>query len=276
MTGCGLMPDDGHGQMMHKNAERYRKMKILLVADNEDRRLWDNWSTAGRRMTEGVNLILSAGDIRPGYLDFLVSVLNVPCLYVRGNHDGIYDDMPPAGCIDIDGKVCEITFPGRPGEPQTGARVLRIAGLGGSMRYHEGKDMYTEKEMSKRVRKLLRNAKIGFAIDGQGRKVISRGLAESTRYVLKNDPASISLHESDAPVRPVDIFLTHAPSFGHGDLEDLPHHGFACFNDYIAKIKPHFHCYGHVHMEYGLFDRVTVHPSGTSLINVSGMYILEI
>ena len=29
-------------------------------------------------------------------------------------------------------------------------------------------------------------------------------------------------------------------------------------------------------MEYGMIDRVATHPSGTSLINVSGMYILEI
>ena len=251
-------------------------MKILLVADSEDRRLWDNWSAAGRRMTEGVSLILSAGDIRPAYLEFLISMLNVPCVYVRGNHDGIYDEMPPGGCLDIDGKVCEISFPGEPGQPQSGPRVLRIAGLGGSMRYRDGKDMYTEKEMAKRVRKLLRNVKTGLAVDARGRRVISRGMAQSARSAVKSASAAGIICESDAQAGPVDIFLTHAPSYGHGDLEDLPHRGFGCFNDFIAKLKPHFHCYGHVHMEYGMIDRVATHPSGTTLINVSGMYILEI
>lgn len=59
-------------------------MKILLVADEELRELWDHWDHVGKSRTEGVELILSAGDIKPYYLEFLVTMLNVPCLYVRG------------------------------------------------------------------------------------------------------------------------------------------------------------------------------------------------
>jgi hypothetical protein len=59
---------------------------------------------------------------------------NVPLLYVRGNHDRGYDRKPPLGCTDIDDKIYD--FNG-----------LRILGLGGSIRYHEGPDMYTEAEM---------------------------------------------------------------------------------------------------------------------------------
>ena len=56
-------------------------------------------------MLEGVDLILSAGDLHPEYLEFLVTVSNVPLLYVRGNHDDLYENRPPLGCVDIDGSI---------------------------------------------------------------------------------------------------------------------------------------------------------------------------
>ena len=49
-----------------------------------------------------IDLILSAGDLRPRFLSFLVSMLNKPCYYVKGNHDTIYSSEPPLGCEDID------------------------------------------------------------------------------------------------------------------------------------------------------------------------------
>ena len=72
-------------------------MKILCIADSEDERLISSWSTVGKARLEGVELILSAGDLKPYYLEFLVTMLNVPCLYVRGNHDMMYHDDPPLG-----------------------------------------------------------------------------------------------------------------------------------------------------------------------------------
>ena len=273
-------------------------MKILLVADYEMRELWNYWESAGKKRTEGVELILSAGDIRPHYLEFLVTMLNVPCLYVRGNHDGYYDVEPPGGCIDIDGRVCEIriTDPGRlslhtggdTGEDAAGlsegtgagVRTIRIAGLGGSMRYHDGPDMYTGKEMRRRIRSLRRSMRLGKVIQTDGRLSVSRDLALQYRAASKmasgKRRTGISPAAKDS-VRPVDILLTHAPSYGHGDLDDLPHRGFDCFNDLIERIRPQYHCYGHVHSEYDpLLKRESEHPAGTHLINVCGMYILEI
>ena len=75
---------------------------------------------------------------------------------------------------------------------------------------------------------------------------------------------------------PLDILLTHSPCFGHGDLEDPAHRGFSCFNRLLEKWKPSYHIYGHVHMEYERFDRMSIHPSGTTEINVSGMYMLDL
>ncbi len=120
-------------------------MKILLVADEPSKALWDYYD--GEKL-KGIDLILSAGDLPPQYLSFLVTFANCPLLYVHGNHDGVYSRNNPDGCIDIDGHV--YNFGG-----------IRIFGLGGSMEYSQGPHQYTEKQMSSRVRKarfsLMRN-----------------------------------------------------------------------------------------------------------------------
>jgi len=113
-------------------------MKILLVADEPSKSLWDFYDES---KLKGLDLILSAGDLPPQYLSFLVTFANCPLLYVRGNHDDVYETNPPDGCICIDGKVYV----------QDGVRIM---GLGGSMRYSYGKNQYTEKEMKKRASKL--------------------------------------------------------------------------------------------------------------------------
>jgi hypothetical protein len=275
-------------------------MKILLVADRELRELWDYWDTAGKKRTEGVELILSAGDIKPEYLEFLVTMLNVPCLYVRGNHDGMYDEKPPMGCIDIDGKVFELKVPvagsgpeecesdsgkesngdaaGQTQPSDPGYRTIRIAGLGGSMRYRKGGDMYTEREMRNRVRKLLRRIRLGIVTGTDERSYRSSELSDQARAMGINPFTKRRRVNAEASDRgPVDIFLTHAPCFGHGDLEDLPHTGFKCFNRFHELVRPAYHCYGHVHREYNvLMPKETEHPAGAHLINVGGMYILDI
>ncbi len=112
-------------------------MKILLIADEPCKALWDYYD--GERL-KGIDLILSAGDLPPQYLSFLVTFANCPLLYVHGNHDGVYARKNPDGCIDIDGKVYR--FGG-----------IRIFGLGGSMAYNEGPHQYTERQMASRARK---------------------------------------------------------------------------------------------------------------------------
>ena len=62
-------------------------MKILAIADTEERCLWECFR---KERFEGVDLILSAGDLDPDYLEFLVTVINKPLIYVRGNHDDRY------------------------------------------------------------------------------------------------------------------------------------------------------------------------------------------
>lgn len=113
-------------------------MKILLIADEEDKYLWDYYRP-GR--FEGIDLILSAGDLKPEYLRFVVTMANRPLLYIHGNHDGRYELSPPEGCDCIDDKL--VTVHG-----------LRILGLGGCPLYSGGPQQYTERQMRRRIRRL--------------------------------------------------------------------------------------------------------------------------
>ena len=114
-------------------------MKILVLADHAEPRLWEHLD---RRRLEGVDLVISCGDLPPAYLSFLTCFTHAPVLYVHGNHDGRYEKTPPEGCVCIDGEVYE-------------HEGVRIVGLGGSMCYIPGAPhQYTEREMAGRLRRL--------------------------------------------------------------------------------------------------------------------------
>ena len=114
-------------------------MKIMFLADQAVPTLWEHLD---RRKLEGVDLILSCGDLPAEYLSFLTCFTHAPILYIHGNHDGKYEKKPPEGCICIEDTVYI----------HEGVRIL---GLGGSMRYNRGPHQYTEREMWRRVRKLF-------------------------------------------------------------------------------------------------------------------------
>ena len=122
-------------------------MKILAISDVPSRALWDYCS---KDRLEGVDLILSCGDLPKRYLEHLTNFTTAPILYVHGNHDGSYKGAEPGGCICVDDQV--YVWKG-----------LRIMGLGGSIRYNqEDTYQYTEQAMRRRIRKLwLRAHKVG-------------------------------------------------------------------------------------------------------------------
>ena len=113
-------------------------MKILAISDVPP-------SLVGLRHPEhlqGIDLILSCGDLPKKYLEYLTNFTTVPILYVHGNHDGSYRGDEPGGCICVDDQV--FVWNG-----------LRIMGLGGCFRYNqEDTYQYTEKAMRRRVHKL--------------------------------------------------------------------------------------------------------------------------
>lgn len=124
-------------------------MKLLLLSDTESKYLWDYYQP-GR--LDGVDLILSCGDLSADYLSFLVTMGRAPLLYVHGNHDVSYDTHPPEGCDCIEGRL--VTVQG-----------LRILGLGGSMYYSGGSHQYTERQMARRLMKVWPQLKRAGGVD---------------------------------------------------------------------------------------------------------------
>ena len=113
-------------------------MKILLVSDRESPYYWDYYQPG--RLSD-IDLIISCGDLKSQYLSFLVTMGRARVLYVHGNHDQTYNIRPPEGCDCIEDQL--VTING-----------LRILGLGGCPVYSGGEHQYTERQMSRRMRKL--------------------------------------------------------------------------------------------------------------------------
>ena len=195
-------------------------MKILVLSDVADKALWDYLD---RRLLEGIELVLSCGDLPAEYLSFLTCFTHAPILYVRGNHDDNYAKKPPEGCICVEDSVYV-------------HEGVRIVGLGGSMKYRNGDNMYDERTMARRARKL--------------------------RWKLYRKKG-------------FDILLTHAPARGVGDREDLPHRGFQTFIDLMDRYHPRYMVYGHVHQEYGMGFQRVLHYGDTTVVNAYKRYVIE-
>lgn len=195
-------------------------MRILVLADEESKYYWDYFEQS---KLDGIDLILSCGDLKPEYLSFLATFAKVPILYVRGNHDDVYETKPPEGCICIEDTI--YTYQG-----------VRILGLGGAIRYKQGKNQYTQTEMKGRVRKLW--------------------------WKLKKSKG-------------IDILLTHAPAYHINDGEDGPHEGFEAFVKLLDTYQPKCFIHGHVHLTYSRSHKREYQYKETRVINGFEKYIFE-
>jgi len=113
-------------------------MKILSVSDVPSPILLE---AHGRKLVEGIDLILSCGDLPPEYLTELTYAYGVPLYYVCGNHDIRYPSNPPRSCMNLHGRIVRIGG-------------LKILGLEGSIWYNGGPFQYTEGQMSSVIRRL--------------------------------------------------------------------------------------------------------------------------
>jgi hypothetical protein len=183
--------------------------KVLVVADESEQ---IPGPAALRDLAP--DLVLSCGDLPFECLEAIVDVCDVPLLYVPGNHDpaltGFGAALPappfltassadppgPRGCVNVDGTVED-------------AAGVRVAGLGGSVRYRSGPNQYTQWQMKIRC-------------------------------------LSLEARERARRRRP-DILLTHAPPLGIGDDDDAAHQGFAALHRLIRVLAPPVHVHGHVH-----------------------------
>lgn len=198
-------------------------MKLLLISDTEDPALWDYYMP-GR--LKGYDMILSAGDLKAEYLSFLVTVANIPVLYVHGNHNESYDRFPPEGCECIDDRL--VRYNG-----------LRILGLGGCGLYSGGKYQYTEREMRRRIARLNRAVKRAGGVDVVLTHCPPRGLGD------EEDPAHRGF-ESFLPMlerwKPKVLVHGHVHLYG-GTQREHAYSGTRIINAWIRyplELEPEF------------------------------------
>ena len=75
-------------------------MKIMAISDEESKYLWDYYQ---KEKLDGVELILSSGDLDPDYLSFLATVSSVPVLYVKALKSIQEAGIVIKGCSHITG-----------------------------------------------------------------------------------------------------------------------------------------------------------------------------
>ena len=219
------------------------EMRILCISDTT-RSL--AFSSSVGEIYKGVDLIVSAGDMPLESYDYVSTMLHSDVLYVYGNHNlkdyrkaVLKDHRFGVGVEDsyntkfygfmIDGRCYR--------DPRSG---LLVAGLGGSMLYNGGDSQYTERQMMRRILRL-----------------VPQLIYNKRRYG-----------------RYLDILITHAPPFGLGDGPDLCHRGFKTFLGFIDRFQPRYLLHGHVHLDDRNAQRVRQRGS-TTIINVYSSYLLE-
>jgi hypothetical protein len=217
-------------------------MKILCVSDQVDPLVY---SPLIKERFSDVELVVGAGDLPMEYLGYIVSCLNVPLLFVFGNHN--LTELPyyrPSAAnrfrapeldnMDHYYGAIHIGFKAR---REAG---LLFAGLDGSMMYNRGLNQYTEFAMYVKIALLLPRLLINRIFFG----------------------------------RWLDILVTHAPPRGIHDKTDCCHLGFKSFLWFMRVFKPRFLVHGHIHL-YDLNDvRVSAYRS-TTVVNAFNHFILE-
>ena len=155
-------------------------------------------------------LILACGDLPFDYLDTLINALEVPLVFVPGNHDpdlsgyrmsragltlraGLPARAPwPDGAVNADGRIIDVAG-------------LRIGGLGGCLRYSDGPNQYSQRQQARRALRLRAAARW-----------------RSPRRAGGG----------------VDVLLTHAPPRGIGDDDDAAHRGFGALHGLTRALRP--------------------------------------
>lgn len=202
-------------------------MKILGLADVEAPSVYN--PNVKNRFPD-IDLVVSCGDLRPAYLEFVVSMLDLPLYYVHGNHvQNIQDDegnnhTEPSGAINLHKKV-----------HYDEKNDLILSGIEGSLVYSFGPYQYSQQRMWNMVYSLIPRLMLNKVIHG--------------RYL--------------------DIFVTHAAATGIHDDDDPAHQGVDAFRWLIKTFKPKLHLHGHIHVYNPFTPRETQYKE-TRVINTYG------
>lgn len=122
-----------------------RTVRILAVSDEVDNLIY---SDRIRQRFGAIDLVLSCGDLPYSYLDYIVSMLDVPLHGVRGNHDDgpqFREAVPSEYAWDMMNLHGRVVY----------SEGLLLAGLGGSHRYNDGPMQFTEGQMAWRLALLV-------------------------------------------------------------------------------------------------------------------------
>jgi hypothetical protein len=218
-------------------------MKLLCISDQIDPLVY---SSAIKERFNGIDMVLSAGDLPMDYLEFIVSSLNKPLLFVFGNHNlADFHHYRGANPVPIfDWELGQGNGLGS-GAIHIGSRIKReegliVAGLGGSIRYNRGDNQYTNVQMYLEILKLIPAMLMNRFFRG--------------RYL--------------------DILLTHAAPEGIHDKPDPCHRGFSAFLWFMRTFKPKYLIHGHIHL-YDLSDVRTTWYNQTQVINAYSHYIID-
>lgn len=181
-------------------------MNILTVSDVENSLIYSPFI---RDRFHDIDLAISCGDLSYFYLEYIISSLDIPLYYVRGNHarDTEYGHTctrtSPWGAVNLHRKVVHDKSSG-----------LLLAGIQGCLRYNQGSYQYSQMEMWLLVMLL-----------------VPALLLNKIRYG-----------------RYLDIFVSHAPPWGIHDDTDLAHQGIKAFLWLVKVFQPTYHLHGHVHI----------------------------
>jgi len=216
-------------------------VKILCISDQIDPLVY---SPSIKQRFSDVDMILCAGDLPLDYLDFIISNLNKPLFFVFGNHHTeelrYYKKTWNYPLIEYNREFYGC------GAVHVGSKVLIegkfiVAGLGGSMRYNNGINQFTDFQMFMEAAKLIPKLLWNRLVHG----------------------------------RFLDILLTHAPPKGIHDMKDKCHWGFKAFLWFMKTFKPKYLVHGHIHL-YDLSAVRCTKWESTTVINAYGHYVIDL
>ncbi len=208
-------------------------MKLLALSDRESPLVYSPYI---KRRFNDIDLAFGCGDLSYFYLEYIISTLDIPLYFVRGNHAAAVEygvagqRTAPWGAINLHKRVIR--------DRKTG---LLLAGIEGSLRYNKGDHQYSQFKMWRMILGLVPRLILNRIIYG----------------------------------RSLDIFITHAPPLGIHDQNDLPHRGIHAFKWFDKIFQPTVHLHGHIHLYQPGMVRKTI-LGKTQIINVFGYQVLKL
>lgn len=199
-------------------------MKILSVSDKVVNHIY---GPTIKTLFGDVGLVLGCGDLPYYYLEFIVSSLHAPLVYVHGNHDPPMEHTSygrsrsePEGCVNADERVLRVDG-------------LLVAGLEGSIRYRPTGDyQYTEFDMWLKVLRLTPSLFVNRLKYG--------------RYL--------------------DVLIAHSPPYGIHNGPTRAHVGFKSFLWLMRHFKPSYMVHGHKHV-YNCMEVTVTKYEQTTVMN---------